>query len=662
MSTKVVPIDIDPAQSEEEAAAIKLQAIQRGNNSRKEIKYQPGQVEERIMSSKNLGAKPLGAGGKKLSSWKLVKESTGIQFSNWDMALQVVDKTFYGEMAREVKRRVEDAKADPYGAYAKAFLIFISYWALYFCLRGDMAPPDDPELAKGFAIALIWICSTLGGKLMGKIGMPGLLGNLLSGVLLKNLIPYPGGTYDYDSAVCPPPPGCSASGSGSGSVSGRMLASGGIDYSNPQWCIGKSLNGLPNNWASDIITFGLSIIFMRGGLELDLELVKKAGSAAIRLTVMPGVCEALMVAVFSMMIFGMSFILGLSLGFILAAVSPAVVVGAMFELKKKGYGVKQNIPTLVVAAASMDDVVAISGFAICIAFAIPNKSATTVTTILNIAHGPLTLGCGMMLGLLGGNIAAMTQVWDTHWKRVAIVAIQGFLFAFGAKTLEREWIIDGAHPIGASTGILGALSMAGVTSYMWEHGKGHLSAGKEKHHAHDVEAALAKLWATVAQPLLFGVVGSYLDFRRMPGETIAKAILTVGIGVTFRTCMAYCAMFKAGLTQKEQLFVALSWLPKATVQAAFCSYPFDKIYEKDPSEWDSPEQMADYQQWGMDIMVTGGLAILMTAPIGLIIIQKLGPKWLECDSSRDMEKSIDDMVQQQLKEEEKKQGPGMPGA
>ena len=88
---------------------------------------------------------------------------------------------------------------------------------------------------------------------------------------------------------------------------------------------------------------------------------------------MPGVCEALMVAVFSMFIFGMGFILGLSLGFILAAVSPAVVVGAMFELKKKGYGVKQNIPTLVVAAASMDDVVAISGFAIAIAFAIPQK-------------------------------------------------------------------------------------------------------------------------------------------------------------------------------------------------------------------------------------------------------------------------------------------------
>jgi len=363
-----------------------------------------------------------------------------------------------------------------------------------------------------------------------------------------------------------------------------------------------------------------------------------------------------------MLIFKMSFILGLSLGFILAAVSPAVVVGAMFELKKKGYGVKQNIPTLVVAAASMDDVVAISGFAICIAFAIPNKSATTLTMILNIIHGPLTIGCGMTLGLITGNIAAMTRVWDTHWKRVAVVAVQGFLLAFGAKTLEREWIIDGAHPIGASTGILGALSMAGVTSFMWERGKGHLSAGKEKHYAHDVEATLASLWAIVAQPLLFGVVGSYLDFRRMPGETIVKAILTVTIGVSFRTGMAYCAMFKAGLSPKEQLFVALSWLPKATVQAAFCSYPYDKIYAKASADWDSPEQEAEYKQWGMDIMVTGGLAILMTAPIGLIIIQKLGPKWLDQDVSQGMEKSIDDLVKKQIEEAKAKKPKGMPGA
>ena len=32
-----------------------------------------------------------------------------------------------------------------------------------------------------------------------------------------------------------------------------MLASAGIDYSNPQWCVSKSINGLPDNWVRDAV-------------------------------------------------------------------------------------------------------------------------------------------------------------------------------------------------------------------------------------------------------------------------------------------------------------------------------------------------------------------------------------------------------------------------
>ena len=383
--------------------------------------------------------------------WGKVRQEVGIKFDSWEMAMQVVDKQFRGELAREVQRQVT-AKV-PDNPHGKVFLFAVAFFAAYFLFRqDDMGLPDKPVMSKGFALVLIWVCSTICGKAMGKVGMPGLLGNLLSGIILKNAIAYPGGGYDYDSVVCPGFGNVTDSGSSSDLLGeGRMLAAGG-GATHPQWCINKSINGLPDEWASDIITCGLAIIFMRGGLELDLDLVKKAGAAALRLTVCPGVMEALSVMVVAKVLFSMKPILGLSLGFILAAVSPAVVVGAMFDLKKKGYGVKQNIPVLVVAAASMDDVVAISGFSIAIAFAIPSKVATTTTTVLNAIHGPLTIGVGFGMGIVCGNIAAMTQVWDKHWKRVAIVALQGFLLAFAAKHLEREWTIDGAHPIGASTG------------------------------------------------------------------------------------------------------------------------------------------------------------------------------------------------------------------
>lgn len=50
--------------------------------------------------------------------------------------------------------------------------------------------------------------------------------------------------------------------------------------------------------------------------------------------------------------------------FILSAVTPAVVVPSMLSLTERGYGTEQGIPTLVIAAASIDDVLAITGFTV----------------------------------------------------------------------------------------------------------------------------------------------------------------------------------------------------------------------------------------------------------------------------------------------------------
>ena len=48
----------------------------------------------------------------------------------------------------------------------------------------------------------------------------------------------------------------------------------------------------------------------------------------------------------------------------MAAVSPAVVVPSLLKLAEEGYGVEAGIPTLVIAAASLDDVLAITGFSV----------------------------------------------------------------------------------------------------------------------------------------------------------------------------------------------------------------------------------------------------------------------------------------------------------
>ena len=118
----------------------------------------------------------------------------------------------------------------------------------------------------------------------------------------------------------------------------------------------------------------------------------------------PGVVEAVVTGLFAVLLFDMPFWLGMSLGFILAAVSPAVVVDGMLKLQNLGYGVEKGIPSLIVAAASFDDVVAICFFSICIGLAIKSEEVTGFEAFL---HGPLSCLIGIALGAVGGAFMSM---------------------------------------------------------------------------------------------------------------------------------------------------------------------------------------------------------------------------------------------------------------
>ena len=104
------------------------------------------------------------------------------------------------------------------------------------------------------------------------------------------------------------------------------------------------------------------------------------------------------------------------LGFALAAVSPAVVVSCLLSLQDRGYGVvkvsvtkyqetekmshhHQGIPSLVIAAASMDDVLAISCFTIILGITFTGGDTGLVMLLL---HAPLEILVAVVFGLAWG--------------------------------------------------------------------------------------------------------------------------------------------------------------------------------------------------------------------------------------------------------------------
>lgn len=252
--------------------------------------------------------------------------------------------------------------------YVSTFIIVaLTLLMLFFIFGGTTTQNkdenDDPWIILR-NVSILWLSSLTCGFLVQLIGLPPLLGMLISGILLTNA------------------------------------------------STSTSLN-LPEKGSEFIRASGLATILLRSGLELDLKSIQKSHTSAstiIKLTCLPGLIEALACGLSSMLIFDMPPFLGLSLGFILAAVSPAVVVVGMLKLQNLGYGVAKGIPSLVLAAASFDDVVAIIGFTVCIGIALPNNdnsSSDDTSWIFSILNGILSIILGVAIGFIFGLLLSL---------------------------------------------------------------------------------------------------------------------------------------------------------------------------------------------------------------------------------------------------------------
>ncbi|WP_313371060.1 cation:proton antiporter, partial [Sedimentibacter sp.] len=116
--------------------------------------------------------------------------------------------------------------------------------------------------------------------------------------------------------------------------------------------------------SADLRSIALIIILLRAGFGINKEDLKKIGITALKMSCIPGLTEGLFIAFASVHFLGFTFSQGGMLGFIIAAVSPAVVVPSMLELIENNIGTKKGIPALILAGASIDDVFAITIFSV----------------------------------------------------------------------------------------------------------------------------------------------------------------------------------------------------------------------------------------------------------------------------------------------------------
>lgn len=354
------------------------------------------------------------------------------------------------------------------------------------------------------------------------------------------------------------------------------------------------------NISSPIRKVALIIILLKAGLSLNLSDLKKVGRPAILRSFLPACTERVAVGIFGKRILGLTYTESFLLGSVLGAVSPAVVIPRMSKLRDEKYGTEKGIPQLVIAGSSIDDIIRIVFYQ---CFLTREKGGSlSARTFLNIPISIVTgVGSGILLGRLLSFVFNKVKRNDT-FKLLLLLSI-----CFGLTYLE-----DLVSPYFGYSSLLSI-----ITSAIVIHKKGEQISLILK-------TKFNEIWY-LAEIFLFILVGAGIKIE-YAGKYFLPALLLLLISLVFRSLAVTGCLVKTKLNWKERGFVVISYLPKATVQAAIGGGLLDFGNQLLASGAAKAESVIAA---GTIVLSVSVLAILITAPFAAISRNLLYPHRLK---------------------------------
>lgn len=387
------------------------------------------------------------------------------------------------------------------------------------------------------SIALILLVGMSMGWLCRKMKLPGLLGMLSTGIVL--------GPYVLD-------------------------------------LLDPSILGI----SAELRKIALIIILTRAGLGLDLSGLKKIGRPAVLMCFVPASFELFGMLLLAPKLMGLSILEAAVMGAVLAAVSPAVVVPRMVKLMDEGYGVKEGIPQLILAGASVDDVYVIVLFS-----TFTGMMQGTGASAIRFINIPVSILLGIAIGLGIGVLLAyfFQKIHMRDTSKVLIILSISFLLV----VLE-DYL---ATPITFSALI--AVMFIGIGLQR-----------KREVVAKRLSAKYGKLWVA-AEVFLFVLVGATVNIGYI-GKVGIKALIVIAGALVFRMFGVLVCLLGTEIKGKERMFTMLAYTPKATVQAAIGGIPLALGFA-----------------CGESVLAVSVLAIVLTAPLGAFAIDLTYKKFLK---------------------------------
>lgn len=334
--------------------------------------------------------------------------------------------------------------------------------------------------------------------------------------------------------------------------------------------------------SDELRTFALIVILLRAGLGIKREALNQVGRSALLLSFIPGVIEGTAILLLSYYVVGLGLFESGILGFIIAAVSPAVVVPQMIRLKEEAYGENKQIPTMILAGASLDDIIAITVYSAFVALYFGDVGSIG-RTVLNVPLGiVIGLASGAAIGLLLIVVFKKLRIRDT--KKILVILIIAVLY----NAVEHYAVVNT---------LLGIMMI------------GLIMLERLPEVANRLSGKLNKVWV-LAEIILFVLIGARVDVSVISDAGLT-GLMIIGFGLFFRSVGVLLALIGSGLNKKEKWFTVFAYSPKATVQAAIGAVPLSMGVAS-----------------GEFILAAAVLAIVVTAPIGAIAIRLLAPKCL----------------------------------
>ena len=340
--------------------------------------------------------------------------------------------------------------------------------------------------------------------------------------------------------------------------------------------------------SSTIKDVALVTVLFIGGLGISLDQIKQIGRPAVLLSVVPATLEGFVIAFLSMKFLGFTFIQGAILGFIIAAVSPAVLIPSMISLIDRKVGQDKAIPQMLLVGESADDTIAITLFTTFLGVYLQNQKGESISIVSQLISIPISIFASILVAFLLFKISefALRKVKNDYIK-VVVVFIISLMMRYAEKTTHTQYLN----------------SLLAVMIY------GFFIRNYMKESAQFILDKMNNIWK-YGKLYLFSFVGMAIN-PTLVGEYIYVGLFMLTISLSFRSVGVLLALTGTNLNLKERIFCVIAYLPKATVQSAKSSIPL---------------QMG--VAGGEIMQAIAILSVLVTAPLGAIGIKLTSDKLL----------------------------------